>query len=43
MEGLGEETTINREIIQKGASDRFLNYEVLAGASLIGIAINSHL
>lgn len=46
VNGEGElrgETTINSEIIQRGAPDRFLNYKVVAGASLIGIAINSHL
>lgn len=43
MEGLGGETTIKREMIQKGTPDRFLNYRVLLGAGLIGIAVNSHL
>lgn len=43
MEGLGGETTINSKIIQKGTPDRFLNYRVLLGAGLIGIAVNSHL
>lgn len=43
MEGLGGEATINREMIQKGTPDRFLNYRVLLGAGLIGIAIKSHL
>lgn len=41
--GLWGETTIKREMIQKGTPDRFLNYGVLLGAGLIGIAINSHL
>lgn len=43
MEGLGGETTINGEMILKGTPDRFLNSGVLLGATLIGIAVSSHL